>query len=123
MADLGQYDASDPVAIDNAGKEAARREAEDRETIRVWMSHPKGRDLLYRMMEACDIFGSPFVAGEPDTTAYRCGAQNMGKQLLLIPCQYHADLYMKMMNEQQIEREGRNVRLLKQNKNAEERNA
>lgn len=115
----GFYDASDPVAVDNAGKEAARRDAEDRETFRVWMSHPKGRDLLYRMMEACDIFGSSYRV-DPYETAYRCGLRDMG-QTYLRHVQNHPDLYMKMMNEQQIERDARNVRLMKQNENKDER--
>ena len=117
----GIYDASDPIAVDNAAKEAARRDAEDRETFRIWMSHPNGRDLLYRMMDACDIFGSAFVSGESDTTAFRLGRQDVGKMLLLVPCQNHPDLYMKMMNEQRIDREARNTRLVRQNEAKDER--
>jgi len=62
MTELGQYDASDPVAVDNAGKEAARREAEDLETIRVWMSHPKGRDLLFSVIQERCHLAETFIA-------------------------------------------------------------
>ena len=43
-------DLADAATVDNAARDAKRRDAEDDETIRRWMSHPKGRDLMYRIV-------------------------------------------------------------------------
>ncbi len=44
MTDVGHYDANDPAAVDAAAEESKRRDREDVETFRIWMSHPKGPD-------------------------------------------------------------------------------
>ncbi len=125
--DFGHYDASDPVAFDNAAKEKARRERQDDDTMRVWMNHPNGRELLYRFVfEVCHM-GATYLAtdntGRSDTHRTYCdlGERNMGAWLDE-RLRRHPELYMKMLQEAEIERELRNSRLLKQNEKRDERN-
>lgn len=119
------YDASDQATVDNQAKESARRDKEDAETIRVWMSHPKGRELLYRIVYEICHMGQTFVAvdhqGHSDThrTYLDLGERNIGawldEQLRKQP-----KLYMEMLQEQEIEREVRSARLAKQNAKADD---
>jgi hypothetical protein len=119
MSYTGHYDAGDQAAVDNQAKEAARRERQDDETVKAWLSHPNGRDLIFRMLESANIFGD--CRGEDTHATYwMLGARNMGLQLLM-RVQKHSALYVRMMDEQQAERELRNTRLLKQNERKDER--
>lgn len=113
MAERGVYDASDQAAVDNAGRDAARRDAEDHETIRIWMSHPKGRDLIWRFLELCHI-NDDCRGKEPLDTYFNLGERNIGNWWLTKVLR-HPKLYMEMVAEQEVEREAKNQRLLKQN--------
>lgn len=122
----GIYDAADQAAVDNTAKEAKRREAEDNETIRIWMNHAKGRDFLFRLVyEACHL-GRTFTAiddhgrSDPLRTYLDLGERNIGAWLDE-KLRHHPDLYMKMLEEQQIERELRSARLTKQAEKKEQR--
>jgi hypothetical protein len=127
MPDIfGHYDASDEVAVNNAAKEKARRDRQDEETVRVWMNHPNSRDLLYRLVyESCHM-GETFVAtdeqGRSDThrTYLHLGERNIGA-LIDGWMRRHPELYMRMLDEADTERQLRNARLLKQNEKKEER--
>lgn len=115
-----QYDAGDPVQISDAARELQRRDAEDNETIRVWMNHPKGRDLLYRIVfDVCHTARTRYevdVNGQSDThrTYLDLGERNIGawfdERL-----KRHPDLYMAMLKEQEIERDARQSRIAKRN--------
>ena len=119
--EFGHYDSSDPVAFDNAAKEKARREAQDDATMRVWMNHPNGRELLYRLVfDYCHI-GEPLYEAKDDTgrsdthrTYLHLGERNIGA-LLDEKMRRHPELYMKMLEEEEVARQLRNSRLLKQN--------
>src|ERR1700680_643796 len=102
-------DIAEQADVDNAAKEAARRDREDDETIRIWMSHPKGRDLLFRFTNVICHMGETFTAaddtGRTDThrTFLNLGERNIGAWLderMRRP----PKLYMDMLTEQQIER-------------------
>ena len=120
MSDQGIYDAGDEAAVNAAGRDAARREAQDGSTFRYWMGHPHGRDLLFRIVNETCHMGETFIAlddhNRSDThrTYLHLGERNIGAWLDQ-NLRRHPDLYMKMLQEQQIEREARNNRLLKQN--------
>ena len=124
--ELGQYDSTDQSAIDAQRREAARRDAEDDETIRVWMNHSKGRDLLWRIVRDVCHLGETFTAiderGRSDThrTYLHLGERNIGAWFDARMMK-HPELYMKMLDEQRIENELHNARLLKQNEKQEER--
>jgi hypothetical protein len=124
--DQGTYDSSDPVAVDNAAKEKARRDRQDDETVRVWMNHPNGRELLFRLVfEHCHM-GETFTAtddhGRSDThrTYLHLGERNIGA-FIDERMRRHPDLYMKMLDEAEIERQLRDSRLRKQNEKKDER--
>lgn len=113
-------DISDQATVDNASKEAARRDAEDLETFRIWLSHPKGRDLLFRIIfERCHI-SETFTAvdlqgrSDPLRTYLDLGERNIGAWLDE-QLRRHPELYMRMLSEQQAERELRENRIRKQN--------
>lgn len=125
--EFGVYDSTDQSAIDAQRRESARRDAEDDETIRNWMNHSKGRDLLFRLVfETCHL-GETFTAiderGRSDThrTYLHLGERNIGAWIDL-RMRKHAALYMKMLDEQRIENELRNARLLKQNEKQDQTN-
>jgi hypothetical protein len=114
------YDAADQATVDNQAKEAARREAEDNETVRIWMSHAKGRDFLYRIVYDTCHLGQTFVASDdrgrsdPLRTYLHLGERNIGAWLDE-RMRRHPKLYTDMLTEQQIERESRAARIQKQN--------
>lgn len=126
MSDQGIYDAGDEAAVNAAGREAARRESEDNNTFRYWMGHPHGRDLLFRIVNETCHMGETFIAvddhncSDTHRTYLHLGERNIGAWLDQ-QLRRHPDLYMKMLQEQQIEREARNNRLLKQNEAKDER--
>lgn len=113
-------DIAEQADVDNAAKEAASRERADDESMRFWMSHPKGRDLLFRIVNVICHMGETFVAaddtGRTDThrTFAQLGERNIGAWLDA-RMQRHPKLYMDMLTEQQIERQGRLDRIRKQN--------
>lgn len=113
-------DIAEQAAVDNAAKEAARREKEDDETIQIWMSHPKGRDLLFRFTNNVCHMGETFTAsddvGRTDThrTFLHLGERNIGAWFDE-RMRRHPKLYMQMLTEQQAERELRESRIRKQN--------
>jgi hypothetical protein len=119
------YDAGDQAAVDNQAKEAARRDADDLETFRIWLSHPHGRDLLYRIIyERCHLGETFFAAdeaGRSDThrTYLHLGERNIGAWLDTQLRRY-PELYVKMLQERQIDEEMRDSRLKKQAERKEE---
>jgi hypothetical protein len=122
----GVYDSSDQVAIDNAAKEKARRDLQDDNTVGAWMRHPNGREFLFRLIfEHCHM-GETYVAtddqGRSDThrTYLHLGERNIGA-LIDERLRRHPELYMKMLEEAEIERQLRDSRLRKQNEKKEER--
>lgn len=113
-------DIAEQSAVDNAAKESERREREDDETFRIWMSHPKGRDLLYRIIFDTCHMGRTFTAvddtgrSDPLRTYLDLGERNIGA-FLDERIRKHPKLYMDMLTEQQVERELRSTRIRKQN--------
>lgn len=97
------FDATDPAAEANAKRDAARRERADLDVLRKLMNDKKGRDFLYRFLDACHINNTPFAPGQPDVTAFHLGEENVGKRFLSLAMTASTDLYMKMIQEQQEE--------------------
>ena len=93
------YDAADPVAENNARRDEARRRREDAQTIRRLMVDVSGRAWLYRILERCHIYASAFAPGEPETTFFRMGEENIGKQMMMAAMAAAPDLYMQMLAE------------------------
>lgn len=127
MAGDGLYDAGDEAALDAARREAAARERQDDETVRVWMNHPHGRDLLYRFVhDICHHGEAETYAtdneGRVDThkTFVTIGERNAGNWLH-DRMKRQPELYVKMLSEQETARQVRNDRLCKQNEKQDER--
>lgn len=118
-------DIADQANVDNAAKTAATRERDDDETIKIWMSHPKGRDLLFRFTNEICHMGETYVAaddaGRTDThrTFLNLGERNIGAWLDE-RMRRHPKLYMDMLTEQAREREVSASRIRKANDKGEE---
>ena len=76
------YNADDPEQVKKAKKRAEQEEALKNDVIKNIMSTPAGRAWVYELLNRCHIYHTPFVQGHPDVTAFNCGEQNFGNQLL-----------------------------------------
>jgi hypothetical protein len=97
---LDRRDANDPAVLEAKRKEQGRRRRADNDVLRKLMHDVDGRDWLYRKLEACHIYQTSFSPGQPDVTAFNLGMENFGKQLMLEAQRASADLYVKMIKEQ-----------------------
>lgn len=68
------YDSSDPVAVNNARKAAAHREASDLETLKELMRFENGRSLVFDMVKCC-FNGNPMVFESAEATAFNLGQE------------------------------------------------
>ena len=75
------YNADDPAQVNRARKKAAREKIQHDEVIRGIMSVKEGRKWIHHIIQFCDVFGNPHVAGMPDATAFNCGMANAGKMV------------------------------------------
>ena len=73
------FDASDPVAVNNAKREESRRAREDADVLRKLMHTKPGRAWLYRFLASCHIYGSTLPAkrhtSAPSVRAKRTSAR------------------------------------------------
>lgn len=97
------FDASDASAEDNAKRDQARRARNDLDVLRTIMHDKKGRDWLFRFLDACHINNSSFAAGQADQTAFNLGEEAVGKRVLKTAMAASVDLYMTMIREQEEE--------------------
>ncbi len=93
------YDASDRKSIRKAEKLAKQAEAKRRVFIRHLLATIDGREWMHDLLTRCHIFHTPFAAGKPDVTAFRCGEQNLGLQLFADVVSAAPDQYTLMMYE------------------------
>ncbi len=64
------------------------------------MSDMKGRQWIYEQLTICRVFTSPFVPGQPDTTAFLSGMQAYGHKLLDDVMKSAPKLFDVMMQEE-----------------------
>lgn len=98
IADKG-YDASNPAEINLARKKYSRKKANRLEVIKALMDLPQGRAWMYDLLEFCHIYHTPFVAGQPDSSAFRAGEQNIGQKILADVVEASPDGYLSMCKE------------------------
>lgn len=98
MTDEKTYDASDPKDVKDAVKTAKNRDARQREALRTIMSDPQSRFWVYCLLERCHPTQNPFSSNALHT-AFNCGEQNIGLQLLAELHNCSVDLYLTMMKE------------------------
>jgi hypothetical protein len=102
---FADYDAADPVAENNARRDVARQQREDADTVRRLLSHRNGRAWFHRLLARCHIYGTPFSPGEPDTTNFRLGEENVGKVLMYEALAACPEQYLAMIAEARKEDE------------------
>ena len=93
------YDASDEKQVAKARKQAEFDKALELDVIRGIMKSPAGRKWIYGKLERCHIYGNPFVAGEPDSTAFRLGEANIGRMFLADVQEAASEDYLVMIRE------------------------
>lgn len=99
------YDASDPVAENNAHRDEKRKQREDLETVKRLLSHKSGRAWFHRLLSRCHIYDTPFQPGQPETTFFQMGQENIGKQMMMEAINACPDLYLLMLAEARKEEE------------------
>ena len=63
------------------------------------MSDVPGRKWMHDILVRCHIWQTPFAAGQPDTTAFRLGEQNLGLQVFADVIAAAPQEYVLMMQE------------------------
>lgn len=75
------YNTSEPEQVNKARKKYARTRAERLEFVQAAMTTSQGRGWFYDLLVRCKVFATPFTA-DPYETAFKCGTQNIGLQVL-----------------------------------------
>jgi hypothetical protein len=99
------YDATDAVAENNARRDEVRRQREDAETVKRLLMHKNGRAWFYRQLCKCHIYDTPFMPGDPHTTFFQLGQENIGKLMMMEAINACSDLYLTMLAEARKEEE------------------
>jgi hypothetical protein len=68
------------------------------------LSTMQGRQWLYRKLDLCGTFMSPFVPGKPDSTAFFSGLQSFGHVILGEIMESDPDKFWLMIQEDQARR-------------------
>ncbi len=96
------YDANDEKQVKSAKKQAKFDDALRLDVIKTVMQSPPGRSWIYNWLSRCHIYSTPFILGHPDVTAFNCGEQNIGQQLIADVQAAAPDLYLTMINEAKL---------------------
>ena len=78
--------------------EGKRKNEVAKRMITTLMRDDMGREWLYDILTACNIFGTPFTA-DPLLTAYNCGALDVGLRLDKAIKAFALDHYALMIEE------------------------
>lgn len=73
--------ASDKSQVKNASDEVKRRQKREDEDLRRVLSTPEGANVIWRILERCNKFSSPVVAGDTHLTYLNLGKQDLGNWL------------------------------------------
>lgn len=92
------YDTSDPQQVNNKRKKYARTRADRLHFVEAAMTTEQGRAWFYDIMVRCRVVGTPFVE-DPYKTAFNCGMQNIGLQILDDIQKAAPEGYNKMIQE------------------------
>lgn len=97
--DPDAYDSSDPVQVNKQRRKAGRKRVERLEFVKAMMAVREGRAWMYGHLEACHVFHTSFVAGDPHATSFRCGEHNVGLRLLADVMAAAPEQYVEMIKE------------------------
>lgn len=94
------YDTNDPQQVNMARAKAGRRKKKSLKVVSALMEHSDGREWLYMLLVATDVFRTSYVFGEPtEGMAFREGKRFVGLQLLADIRKSSPDKYGIMLNE------------------------
>lgn len=102
---IDRADANDPKAFDQAKREEQARRRSDDLVVQQIMDARSGRDWMYRKLAAMHIYETTFIPGQPDTTAFKLGEENIGKQFLADLQRSCPSQYLLMLSEQNEKRD------------------
>jgi hypothetical protein len=92
------YDTSEPTEVNKAKKRASRTRADRLQFVGAAMTTPQGRAWYYDMLVRCKVINTPF-SEDPYRTAFNCGQQNIGLQILSDIQDSAPNEYVKMITE------------------------
>jgi cytochrome c5 len=100
MATKQPYDASDPDQV----KLAEDRAADEQKDIVFIMSQPRGRRWVYTLIWGiCHMDSISFIPGKGDGTGFNEGARSVGLALASVLREETPKLYLKMLEENQLD--------------------
>lgn len=97
---MEEFDASDEKQVADAKATAGRRQKKLDSALSELLASPDGRLWFWDLLGKCNILSTPFRPGETDTTAFGCGEQNIGLQLVAQLSRVSPEAYVLMMKEQ-----------------------
>jgi len=92
------YNTSEPEQVNKARKRDARTRATRLQFVEAAMTTEQGRAWFYDLLVRCKVVSTPF-AHDPYDTAFKCGMQNIGLQVLDDIQTAAPSDYMKMITE------------------------
>lgn len=96
------YDASDPKAVNNARKRAARKRVENMSVLKTLMSTKAGREWVYNLLLRCHIYETSFVQGDMQATSFKEGERNIGLSVVSDLMDGCPKEYLVMCNEAKL---------------------
>lgn len=91
--------AADEEQVDNATRTIAERRELEEADYRAWLGTPEGRRVFMRVVRRCGVQRTPFQGESTHMTAFYCGEQNIGLELLATAEQHVPDLVRLARNE------------------------
>lgn len=92
-------DIGDAKAVSDRKARLGRRQKRVDDGLRLLLESQSGRLWLWDLLESCHCFASPFQPGQPDSSAFRCGEQNVGLRLIAQITRVQPDAFILMMKE------------------------
>lgn len=93
------YDTSDEKQVNIVKKKAGRNKADRLDFISAAMGTEQGRAWFFYHLNRCYLFKTPYFSESSYDTAFRCGEQNVGLQLLSDIQEAAPELYLTMLKE------------------------
>lgn len=89
----------DDARVAEQAATAARRAARERDDWRWLLGDPRGRRIVWSLLEGAGVFRSSFSAGQSDQTAFNEGGRNTGLRILTHVMEADADAFLTMQRD------------------------
>jgi hypothetical protein len=93
------FNASDPEQVKKQKLKAEIRDDKRRAVLQGLLAFQDGRDWIWGLLEATNVFALSFVQGDPYATAFREGERNRGLALLHEIVRTDPESFTLMMQE------------------------